>query len=127
MRFPVVVERTGANLWAVECPSIPGCALCDETLEGAFARIKKGIKASLELMAGRRLPIGVELLPFFMRERFRGATVTPTGESERIAALIAGQWPAEEAVGLGSAKEFLGRLGGVGNGAFRVGLFGTGL
>ena len=85
MQFLVTVDLDGEGRWAVNCPAIPGSALRAESRDEAFAGIRRTIKACLEMRAGRKLAVRVEVLPFYLTEQGRGSEVTWTGENERIA------------------------------------------
>ena len=86
--FLVTVARDVAGRWLVACPAIEGCALRAETDEEADARIKTAIKSLLEIRAGKKLVLNVEILKLFIvGDRGKGE-VTWTGERKRIEKLM---------------------------------------
>jgi predicted RNase H-like HicB family nuclease len=124
MQFLVTVDRDGEGRWVVNCPAIPGCALRAENRDEAFAAIKETIKACLEMRAGKKLVVKVEVLPWYITEARRGAKITWTGETERIAELIRTGREPGTAMPPAPAKKSLGacsQLGGAAAGALWAG------
>jgi predicted RNase H-like HicB family nuclease len=88
MQFLVTVDRDRAGRRVIACPAIPGCALRGQTDQAADDGIKRAIKSLLEIRAGRRLVVKVELLKYYITDDRSGGEVTWTSEAQRIAELI---------------------------------------
>jgi predicted RNase H-like HicB family nuclease len=88
MKFLVTVDRDRAGEWVMTCPAIPGCALKAPTRQEADAGIMRAIKSLLEIRAGRKLALTVELLKYHIIGDRRADDIVWTGEAARIAELI---------------------------------------
>jgi predicted RNase H-like HicB family nuclease len=61
MKFTVTLDRDEDGVWIADCPSIPGCVICQGgTREEGLENIREAIAACLEVRAERGMPLTVE-------------------------------------------------------------------